>query len=305
MNKLIFVSLAALGACGGGDGLDGLSRHEVCARMSDAACTREATCEPTVNRAGCIDAAMERCCPDGVCGELAAADEPRMSACEAAISTMSCADLDDGDLPAACDHLDDPKPDDPPDLPPDDEEPPPEGSAVLDVSWNILAGGYQLSCSEFHGATTLRFYATDPGGETVMRDFTCDHGSALTNLPIGSYSVRADLRDAGGAVIQQTTATNIVVEATGAWANFQFRVTTTAGQYCTAIAEEVCSTCAPSDTTCRTQYHWACCGMDGRCESPALVDENDWSQCLAAWGSGQYCSGESSPQVCVGVISIY
>lgn len=302
MNKLLCVTLTVLAACGGSSGND-FTRYEVCARIADAACTRATACEPSVNRTDCIDQAMMACCPDGTCDELVVADESRMAACESAIAAMSCSDLDDGDMPSACEHLDDPLPMDDDPFPPDDEPQP--GTAVLEVTWDIYAGGTSLACSSFLGAKTLRLYATNPSGATITRDFTCDLRSALTNLPVGAYSVRADLRDASGAVIQQTTATTVSLSASGASASFAFTVTTRLGDYCVAMADQVCSTCAPNEPTCRTELVDTCCDDAGRCGAAALADPTEWDQCLTAWGSGQYCTGSASPSACSGVIDVY
>lgn len=303
LSLTLSLSLSLTTGCGGGDEL---TRFQVCSRISDAACGRAAICEPTVNQDGCVAKAMAACCPDGVCDEIVLADEPRLAACERAIETMSCSELDGGDMPSACANLEDERPSDPPsDAPPADEDPV-ANPGILEVNWQILAGGSTVACNQFHGATTLRVHATNPGGTTITRDFACPDGSALTHLPVGPFSVRADLRNANGQVIQETTASTVVVTEGGASVSFAFQVTTRFGTYCSQIADEVCSTCAPTDTTCELAYFNECCGNAGTCNRPALAEPGAWNQCLAAWGSGQYCTeGAGSPPVCVGVIDVW
>ncbi|MBA3455249.1 MAG: hypothetical protein H0T42_19315 [Deltaproteobacteria bacterium] len=309
MNKLLgFLALSFSGSLiGGCAGDEDLTLHEVCSRISDAECGRAAVCEPTVNQDGCFAKAMARCCPDGVCDEIVIADEPRLAACERAVETMSCSDLDNGDMPSACENLDTKRPtDDPPsDDPPSDVDPA-TNPGVLEVNWQIDAGSSTLSCNQFHGATKLRIHATNPSGGTITREFACSDASALTHLPIGPFSIRADLRDASGQVIQETTAQTVVLNTVGVSVYFTFQVTTRFGAFCTQLADKICATCAPTDTTCKVEMYNGCCGDAGTCNRPALAEPAAWNQCLAGWGSGQYCTaGAGSPAVCSGSVDVF
>src|SRR5665647_763692 len=104
---------------------------------------------------------MAACCPDGVCAEAVIADAERMEACEAALTTMSCSDLVDRDLPDSCRDLTDPVPmmEEPMPMP----EPEPTGdTGVLVINWDIYAGGTTISCDQFLHTTMIRIIATPP-----------------------------------------------------------------------------------------------------------------------------------------------
>lgn len=306
MNKLVLLASLSLLVTGCAED-EGLTVHQVCSRISDATCERAAVCEPTLSHDGCVAKAMATCCPDGVCDELVIADEPRIAACERAIETMSCSELVDDDMPSACDDLEDTRPTDvpPSDDPPSDDDPE-TNPGVLEVNWQILAGGSTVSCNQFYGATKMRIHATTPGGGTISREFACADGSALTHLPLGPLSIRADLRDANGQVLQETTASTVVVTQGGSSTSFSFYVTTRFGTYCAQMADQMCATCAPTDTTCKLEIYNGCCGDAGTCNRPALAKPVAWSQCLAGWGSGQYCTeGAGSPPTCSGSIDVW
>ncbi len=307
MNKLVVLASLSFLFTGCAED-EGLTVHQVCSRLADATCERAAVCEPTLSENGCVAKAMATCCPDGVCDELVIADEPRIAACERAIETMSCSELTDRDMPSACDNIDDPRPTDAPpsDDPPPSDEDPAMYPGVLEVNWDIVAGGTSLSCNQFHGATKLRIHATNPTAGTITREFACGDFSALTQLPLGPVSIRADLRGANGQVIQETTAQTVVINQTGASVSFQFQVTTRFGTYCTQMAETICAACAPTDTTCKLEIYNSCCGDDGTCNRPALAETSAWSQCLTGWGSGQYCTAAAgSPPSCSGSVDVW
>lgn len=301
-----FIALClCLTACGSDDSY--MTRHQVCERLASAACERIAVCEPLVAQNGCVTREMNRCCPDGVCAEDVIATEERLSACEAAVASMSCSELTDGDLPASCDDLTDPVPDMRPDGGMDSPPPgdgPDQGDGILEVTWAIYAGGTALTCAQFGGTDTIRIVATPPGGSSITRDFSCIDFSALTTLPSGVYSIVAQAR-AGGTIVQQTTASTVGVSASGSTTNFTFSVSTSLGGYCSQLANTICNTCAPSDSTCVTEAINECCANDGICNRAALVDSQQFSQCLSAYASGSYCSGSSSPSVCQGAIDVF
>lgn len=305
MNKLVLLASLSFLFTGCAED-EGLTVHQICARISDATCGRAAVCEPTLSQDGCVAKAMAVCCPDGVCDELVVADEPRIAACERAIQTMSCSELDDRDMPSACDDIEDTRPTS---VPPSDDPPPSDGDpatnpGVLEVNWYIAAGASTASCSQFHGATKLRIHATNPSAGTITREFACADASALTNLPLGPLSIRADLRDANGQVIQETTAQTVVVTPTGASISFQFQVTTRFAMYCTQLAETLCAACAPTESTCKLEIYNGCCGDDGTCNRAAVANTTAWSQCLTGWSGGQYCTAGSPPS-CSGSVHVW
>jgi hypothetical protein len=311
MNHLIsrfassFSLAALLGVSSLGCGTDdpaAMTRHQVCERLGTASCERLAACEPLVAQAGCEAKEMASCCPDGVCAEPVIADAERMEACEAALTTMSCSDLVDRDLPDSCRDLTDPLP---MPMPMPMPEPEPTGdTGVLEVNWNIYAGGSSLSCDQFNHTTAIRIIATPPAGAAISRDFTCDQGSTLTTLPLGPHSIIAQARTAGGQVVQQTLASTVVVAPSGASTSFTFQVTTTYGQYCSQLATAVCNGCAPGNTTCRAESYADCCGKDGICGRPALADPQAFPACLSAFNSGG-ASCTTAPPVCAGSIDLW
>lgn len=301
---LSFVVLTfSLTACGTDD--SPMSRHQVCERLASATCERMAACEPLVAQAGCAARAMSRCCPDGVCAEPVIADAERLAACEESVATMSCTALTDGDLPASCDHLTDPVPT----MKPDAGTPPPgdgptDDDGILEVTWNIYAGGTSLQCDQFQGTQTIRIIATPATGSPITRDLPCIDFSGLTTLPVGAYSIVAQARSGTGAVVQQTAASTVGVSASGSSTSFTFSVTTTLGSYCLQLATAVCNACAPSDTSCKADAVNDCCGTDGICGRAALADPQTFPACVDAYGSGSYCSG-TSPSVCQGAIDVF
>lgn len=302
---LSLCALLGLPSCADDD--RALTRHEICVRMSTAACDRAAVCDPTVSADGCFARVMDRCCPDGVCDEPVIATEPRMEACEQAIASMSCSDLEDGDRPASCEDLDDPLPQPtPPDAGPSpgdgDPAPDPAGTGVLDLSWWISAGGTSISCAAFYGATTLRVHATDASGTLTTREFPCSHFGAVTSLPVGVYSVRAELL-AGTQLVQQTAASSVYLDASGATRSFTFTVNTRLGAYCQQLGATACAACLPDDTSCETEFYNACCGNEGTCNNPALAQPSAFSACLGAYDSGQYCT--TSPPQCSGIVTVW
>lgn len=301
--SLIVSVVTTLAACATDDAAAPMTRHQVCERLAASTCERMAACEPTVAPAGCRAREMAACCPDGVCAEAVVADAERLAACEAAVTTLSCSDLTSGNLPDSCRHLtnllpvapDAGTPDGPPSTGPD---------GVLEVNWAILAGGTSLSCADFLGTQTVRIVATSPTGTTVTRDFSCAQFSALTTLPVGPYSIVAQARSAAGQVVQQSLASTVVVAAAGSSSSFTFQVTTTLGSYCTSLTNTVCDTCAPTETSCKTEVYGDCCAGAGSCGRPALADPQTFAACLSAYGSGSYCTG-TSPPVCQGAIDIW
>jgi hypothetical protein len=307
MNARIFaLSASLLAAACAGDST--MTRHDVCERLAAASCARLAVCEPTVAQTGCVAASMDRCCPDGVCDEAVVADEDRLSACEGAVEQMSCSDLDDGDLPASCDHLTDPVPQE---LDPGDGAGSGSGdgdgsgsgsdaSGVLEVRWYISAGGSTPSCAAF-GAQTVHVVATSASGDKVTTDFDCALGSGLATLPAGPYSIVAQAVGAGGAVVQQTPAETVVVDG-GASVTFTFNVTTSVGGFCVQLASALCGACDPESGTCEQDVVDACCASDGVCNDPALVSST-WSTCLSQSASGSYCS--ALPASCSNAITIF
>lgn len=295
------LSVATLGC--GTDEPAAMTRHQVCERLSTAACERLAACEPLVAEAGCHAKEMATCCPDGVCAEPVIANAERMEACETALTTLSCSDLVDRDLPDSCRDLTDPLPMEEEE---DEEMPDPEptgDTGVLEVNWDIDAGGTSITCDQFHQTTTIRIIATPPAGAAITRDFTCDQGSTLTTLPLGPHSIIAQARTAGGQVVQQTLASTVIVAPSGAWKTFTFAVTTTLGQFCSQLATAICNGCAPGDPVCRAEYYAQCCGSDGICGSPALADPQAFPACVAAFNSGAYCT--AAPPVCAGSVDVW
>ncbi len=284
-----------------------MTRHEVCERLASASCERLAVCEPTVARAGCETRSMARCCPDGVCDEAVIADADRLTACESSITTMSCSDLHDGDLPTSCEHLTDPvpgtKPDDHDDQGPDGGSDA-GGDGILEASWAIYAGGSSVSCAQFQGTQTVRIIATSPHGDVVTRDFACDELSALTAMPAGPYSVVAQARTASGQVVQQTAASTVLVTSSGSSASFTFSVTTSLGGYCVSLANAICNTCYPSDTSCKTDVVNECCNSSGTCNRPATANPQTFQSCIDAYNSGGYC-GSTAPAVCNGAVQVF
>lgn len=303
MNTRTLLAFLLLTACNSDD--SSMSRHQVCERLATASCARLADCEPLVAQDGCTAREMNRCCPDGVCAEAVIATEDRLSACEAAVATMSCSELTDRNLPASCDDLTDPltetMPDAGPHTPPDDG--PVTGDGILEVNWVILAGGNTLQCSQFQGTDTIRIIATPPGGTAITRDFSCIDFSGLTNMPAGVYSIVAQAR-AGSTVVQQTAASTVGVSASGSTADFQFSITTSFGSYCAQLATAVCNACSPSDSSCVTEAIGECCADDGLCNHAALADSQRFPQCVTAYGSGSYCSG-TAPAVCQGALQVF
>lgn len=307
MNARIFALFAFLfvAACAGDSTM---TRHQVCERLAAASCARLAVCEPTVAQTGCAAASMDRCCPDGVCDEAVVADEDRLSACETAVAQMSCSDLDDGDLPASCDHLTDAVPQD---VEPDDGDGSGSGdgdgdgsgsntSGVLEVRWYITAGGSTPTCAAF-GAQSVHVVATSPSGDKVTIDFDCELGSGLATLPAGPYSIVAQAVGAGGAVVQQAPAQTVFVDG-GASVTFTFNVTTSFGSFCVQLASALCDACDPNNATCDQEVVDACCASDGLCNRPALPSST-WSTCLSDSASGTYCS--TSPASCSNAITVY
>lgn len=298
----LIASILSLIACGTEE--SAMSRHQVCERLATATCERLSACEPLVAQTGCEARAMARCCPDGVCPEAVIADAERLAACEAAVTTMSCTALTDGDMPESCEHLTDPVPD----MKPDAGTPPGDGpvadDGVLEVSWDIYAGGTSVECSRFLGTQTIRIIATTPLGTSITRDFNCIEFSALTTLPVGVYSIVAQARSGNGTVVQQTPARSVGVSADGSSTSFTFTVNTTLGGYCAQLANAICNACAPTNTTCKTDVVSECCGADGICGRGAIADPQQFSSCVSAYGSGSYCSG-TSPAVCQGAIDVF
>ena len=268
-----------------------MTRHEVCERLGVASCARLTVCEPTVGQAGCLAESMAQCCPDGVCDEPVIADEERVVACETAVATMSCSDLADRDLPESCNHLLD-------DLP-QQQQPPPPGQGVLEVNWEILAGGNAVSCDQFSKTANVRVVATPPDGAAIAREFACVAGGALTTLPTGPYSVLAQARTASGVVVEQTLARTVVIEDTAS-TSFTFAVTTSVGQFCAQFTDAVCGACAPTDSSCPNLIFGDCCDDDGACERPGLVDPGTFQACLSAIATGSFCS--ALPPACDHVI---
>jgi hypothetical protein len=307
MNKRpVFVVLAVfLAACGTDESV--MTRHQVCERLATAACDRIAACEPLVAPTGCTAREMTRCCPDGICAEPVIATEERVAVCEAAITSMSCSQLTDGDLPPSCEDLTDPLPMTPDAGMPGDGRPPGDGpnmgDGILEVTWDIYAGGSSLQCSQFHNTDKIRIIATPPGGTAITRDFTCIDFSALTTLPVGVYSIVAQARS-GSTVVQQTAASTVGVYASGSSTSFTFSVTTSFGSYCSQLATTVCNACFPTDTTCTTELINECCANDGLCNNAALADSQRFPQCLSAYGTGSYCTG-TAPTACQGAIQVF
>jgi hypothetical protein len=297
----LVVVILSIAGCGTED--SAMTRHQVCERLATATCERLAACEPLVAQSGCEARAMATCCPDGVCSQAVIADAERLAACEAAVETMSCTALSDGNMPESCEHLTDPVPTRMPDggTPPGDGTE--SGDGVLEVSWDIYAGGASLTCSQFSGTQTIRIIATTPLGASVTRDFTCIEFSALTTLPVGVYSIVAQARSGNGTVVQQTPARSVGVSAAGSRTSFTFTVSTTLGGYCTQLANAICNTCAPTDATCKTDVVNECCATDGICGHAAIADPQKFPSCVSAYGSGSYCS--TAPPVCQGAISVF
>lgn len=296
--------LLSLTACGSDDSY--MTRHQVCERITTAACDRLVDCEPLLAQDGCIAREMTRCCPDGVCAEPVVATEERLAACETAVAATSCSQLTDGDLPPSCDGLTDPVPEELPDASPppgDGSGGPATGDGVLEVRWQILgSGGATLSCSQFSGTDKIRIVATPPGGAPLTRDFTCVDLSGLANLPSGIYSIVAQAR-AGSTVVQQTEAQTVTVSPSYNDAFFIFNASRSFGSYCTQLATAACNACAPSDASCTTDFIGSCCANDGQCNSEAYADPQAFSQCLSAFSTGSYCS--SLPPACQNVIGVY
>jgi hypothetical protein len=106
--RMLAMVLVVLG-CGGGDG-DGNDRSgpqpltfgEACDVVVDAICSRGTECSETVNYDGCFQDGKYSCCAgDGTCLATYVQDV-NVWTCAEALDAYSCANLDDGILPAAC-----------------------------------------------------------------------------------------------------------------------------------------------------------------------------------------------------------
>ena len=74
------------------------------------------------------------------------------------------------------------------------------GSAVMEVSWDLVDRGAPASCS-FEGATTVRVTATDSGGHTSVFDFPCTEPFGQTDpLDLDTYTVQVEIRDGSGTI---------------------------------------------------------------------------------------------------------
>jgi hypothetical protein len=100
MKIQVVAAMLFLGACGGGDKL---TLRATCEALATATCDRSADCFADVP-SDCVSQIVQACCTGSSCDaeieDSGAADQ--LDECVDDIGTLSCADLEEGTLPASC-----------------------------------------------------------------------------------------------------------------------------------------------------------------------------------------------------------